>query len=172
MSDNDVEIIHRKNRLKEKVSVGGVSSGKGFIDPQHIKNAQKVIEDGGDAYQKEIEKTLHRLLATWAELQKMTSQDSGYKEKLDEIHRYTNHIKDIASTFSYNLMDYFAQSLRDFSDFIDVGLAAHVKIVQAHIDVMMVAFQKNIKDDGGVQAQELKKIVAQAITKYSQSEKA
>ena len=165
----EVQIIHRKNHLKEKVAEAGHGDAIGAIDPEAIKRAQAVIEDGGDAYKQEIEKTLNELNIAWTRLKSDAPETHTYNEHLNEIHRFTNHIKDIASTFSYTLMDYFACSLRDFSEHIDTQDSAHVKIVQAHIDVMTIVFHENIKDDGGPKAEELKMIVAQAIDKYKKA---
>lgn len=173
MSDqeNEVQIIHRKNRLKEKVvEAGAASDGPGFLDPEHIARAQAVIDEGAESYQEEIERTLKNLNTAWKALQ--SDQDVNtkiYQTKLSDIHRYTNHIKDLAATFGFELMDYFACSLRDFSEHIDTRVPAHVRIVNAHIDVMMVVYHENMKDDGGPKAAELKEIVAQAIEKFSKS---
>ncbi len=168
--DNDVQVIHRKNRLKEKVSVAGPNSGPGFLDPEHIKNAQKVIDEGADSYKEEIERTLKNLNTAWKALQSDEDIHSkSYQTKLNDIHRFTNHIKDLAATFKYELMDYFACSLRDFSEYIDTRSQEHIRIVDAHINVMMVVFHENIKDEGGEKAEELKAIVAKAIQKFSKS---
>ncbi len=159
-----VEVIHRINRIKKKVAPDGNMGAPGFINPDHIKNAQGIIDDGEDTYKKEIASALKQLSTEWAKAK--TSPDTS-KEVTKEIYRLANYIKDMASTYEYELMDYFGHSLRKFSDQIDVQNKAHQTIVQAHIDVMGVAYSQNIKGQGGEMAKELKLIVGKAIAKYS-----
>ena len=170
-TNNDVQIIHRKNRLKEKVIEAGTANGEngeGFFDPKMIANAQAVIDNGTQSYLQEIERTLKNLNIAWKALQNDDDVNAkSYQTKLNDIHRFTNHIKDLAATFGFELMDYFACSLRDFSEYIDTRVDAHIRIVDAHIQVMTIVFHEQIKDDGGPKAAE--QIVAQAIQKFSKS---
>ncbi|GJL84927.1 MAG: hypothetical protein DHS20C02_07020 [Micavibrio sp.] len=156
-----VEIIHRINRIKKKVAPGGNIEAPGFINPEHIKNAQSVVEKSEDTYKEAIASTLEKLREEW---EAVKTSKSG--KNTDEIHRLSNHIMDMASTYKYELMDYFGHSLRDISAKIDVKNKAHQTIVQAHIDVMLVAYAQNIKGQGGATAKELKLILAKAIDKH------
>ncbi|MCD8526348.1 MAG: hypothetical protein LRY76_07015 [Alphaproteobacteria bacterium] len=163
--DKGVEIIHRRNRLKEKVIEAGQSgSGPGFIDPEAIRRAQNVIDNGQDTFMTELKRSLNELTAIWENLK--TSQSQSV-EKIKDIHRIANHIKDMAATFKNALMDDFGTSLRDFSDRIDITKPEHITIAQAHIDVMWIAFTKDIKDIDAREAVELKRVLEQAIQKYS-----
>jgi hypothetical protein len=98
----------------------------------------------------------YELLARW----------ESRKQAMEKIYHTANHLKDLASTFSYELMQHFALSLRDFTESIDVNKKEHHIIVQAHRDVMWVVYHENIKDHGGPKAEELKQIVAKAIEKF------
>lgn len=167
---NRVEIIHRRNKLKEKVvaaTIDASGTGGGFIDPEAIKRAQAVIDDGQDTFILELKKSLETLTETWGELKKSGQND---KDAINEIHRLSNHIKDMAGTFSNPLMDDFGGSLRDFSDQIDVSKPEHITIVQAHIDVMWIAFTRDIRDIDAQEAVQLKAVLQQAIEKYSSAE--
>lgn len=161
-----VEIIHRKNRLKEKVIEAGsmAGAGSGFIDPEAIMRAQEVIDGGQDTFMDELKRSLEALVSIWTSLKKGGVNDA---DKIEEIHRLSNHIKDMAGTFGNGLMDDFGQSLRDFSDSIDITKKAHITIVQAHIDVMMIAFTQDIRDIDTREAVELKSVLEQAIHKYA-----
>lgn len=162
-----VEIIHRKNRLKEKViEAGQASPSSGFIDPASIKRAQQVIDNGQGIFMEELKKSLDALIILWSNHKKSGKNDP---EKNEEIHRLSNHIKDMAATFGNELMNGFGQSLRDFSDCIDITQKVHITIVQAHIDVMMIAFTRDIRDIKTPEAIELKAVVEQAIQKYASS---
>ena len=163
MSDDPhIKIIHRKNRLKEKVAGSADAQEEGFIEPELIANAQAVIDESGDLYKKELAETLHKLISSWTELKQ--TLDNKYRR---ELNRYANHIQDIAGTYQYDIMAYFGRSLCEFCDKLDVDKLAHQTIVQAHIDVITIAFQKDLKRDDTPQAQDLKDMVSRAISKHA-----
>lgn len=169
MSDSEenaekVEIFHRVNRLKLKTGAG-LHDGPGFIDTHAIKRAQGVIEKKETLYTKIVEESLERLDEAWKNF-KDAEGDESRKQAMEKIYHTANHLKDLASTFSYELMQHFALSLRDFTESIDVDKKEHHIIVQAHRDVMWVVYHENIKDHGGPKAEELKQIVAKAIEKF------
>lgn len=160
-----VEIIHRRNHLKEKVVEDSAGLSKnGFIDPDAIRRAQAVIDNSQDKFTTELQSSLEDLTTIWVSLKKDGVNDP---DMIEEIHRLSNHIKDMAATFGNGLMDDFGKSLRDFADHLDITNKAHVTIVQAHIDVMWVAFKRDIRDINDQEAVELKKVLAQAIEKHA-----
>lgn len=161
-----IKIQHRLNRLKLKAGVPIDDKQHGYIDPKAIKNAQAAIDQGEDSYVSEVEEVLVRVDSSWEDLKK--EKDSKKIKKLtSELYNYANNVKDMAETFEYKLMGSFGQSLRDFCEKIDVSKEEHITIVQAHIDVMWIAFKHNIKDEGGDQAKELQAMLEQAIQKHS-----
>lgn len=161
-----VEIFHRINRLKLKAGVDLDDERMGFIDPAAIKRAQAAIDSKQDDYTQELEEILVKLESEWDDLKKETT-DKKKKVIVNKIYNYANNIKDLADTYGYKLMDHFSKSLRDFCEKLDPGSPIHQTIVQAHIDVMWIVYHDNIKDEGGPKANELKKVVAKAIEKYS-----
>lgn len=162
MSDeSQIKIIHRKNRLKEKIAGPDGDKADGFIAPELIKNAQAVIDESGELYKKELAETLHKLIASWNKLK--DSSDNAHRR---ELNRYANHIKDIAGTYQYDIMVHFGRSLCEFSDKLAVEKQEHQTIIQAHIDVITIAFQKDLKDADTPQAKELKDMVSRAINKH------
>ncbi|MBI4030832.1 MAG: hypothetical protein HY370_04090, partial [Proteobacteria bacterium] len=163
-SSKRVKIMHRINRLKKKAGVDTDDARLGFIDPKAVKRAQESIDVQAVRYSGEVETALKNLDDTWRKLKE--EKDATTAAALSkQLYNYANNIKDMAETFGYSLMDHFGKSLRDFSKNLNVANKAHHVIVQAHIDVMWVAFNENIKDQGGVKAEELKLIVAKAIEK-------
>lgn len=170
MSESDpkneaVEIYHRINRLKLKTGAG-LHDGPGFIDPHAIVRADTVIQKKQSLYPKMVEESLNRLEEAWVQF-KAAEGNKQRRDAIERIYHSSNHIKDLASTFSYELMQHFALSLREFAERIDPDRKEHQVIVQAHLDVMRIVYQENIKDHGGAKAEELKLIVAKAIEKYS-----
>lgn len=162
----EVEVFHRVNKLKLKAGAASVHDGPGHLDPKAIKKAQTVIEKRQALYMSEVEKELLTLTGAW-EASKKAGTKEGAVKPLDKLYHCANHVKDLAATFDYQLMQHFAQSLREFAKKIDITNKAHHIIVHAHTDVMWVVLRENIKDHGGPKAEELKKIVAMAIEKYS-----
>lgn len=166
----EVVIINRKNRLKEKVvkDTANASMGaKGTLDKEAIKRAQKVIDDGQDSYKQELKDNLQNLVICWTNIKNLDKDDPEIISSKKDFHRLANHIADVAGTFGFDLMAYFGKSLRDFNDNLRVDDKNHLIIVQAHIDVMLVAFQQNLKSADTPEAKELIKTVSQAIQKYS-----
>ncbi len=163
---DEVEIVHRINRLKNKVCDPANQHKSGCINPADIKRAEAVIETSHSDYRMALSKALDDLEKAWAKTGQAVSEEE-IESLLNKLHRFSNFIKDIASTYGYELMSYFGQSLRDMTYRIDIHNKAHRTIVHAHIDVMRVALHKNISSDKGAFAQELRQALEKAISKYS-----
>ena len=161
-----VKIFHRINKLKLKAGAAPSDKRAGFIDQRAIDKAQAAIDSKEDSYSSEIEAVIVRVDSSWEDL-KNEKDIKKHKKLTSALYNYANNVKDIAETFKYELMGHFGKSLRDFCEKLDVSKDEHHVIVQAHIDVMWIAFQQNIKDHGGPVAEELKAIVAKAIEQHS-----
>lgn len=162
-SNGRVEKFHRINHLKLKAGIPVEDETHGYISPQKVKQAQSTINDQEKDYKYEVESVLRQISQVWGELQ----DDPNNAEILDYLYNFTNNAKDIAETFDYSLMAHFAHSLRDFCEHFDVNKKEHYTIVQAHIDVMWITFNEDIRGDDSEQAQELKSSIAEAIRIYS-----
>ncbi len=162
-NENEVEIYHRVNKLKLKAGAG-LHDGDGFIDLHSIKRAQAVIDRKETLYMNEVEDVLKKLRVAWEKMQ--SDDEETIMHGKEELYHYANHVKDLATTYNYQLMGHFGSSLRQFSEKIDVENKMHFVIVQAHLDVMFIVYKEHIKDEGGDKAVELKSIVAAAIKKY------
>jgi len=162
-NDDEVEVYHRVNKLKLKAGAN-LHDGEGFIDTKAVERAQTVIDRKETLYKNEVEEVLKKLDEAWAKIK--TGDAEQIEHGTEELYHYANHIKDLATTYDYKLMSHFGSSLREFAGKIDPSKKAHLTLVQAHLDVMMIAYKANIKDDGGEQAMELKQIVGAAIKKH------
>lgn len=170
-SDNaqKVEIFHRVNKLKKKTGASPNAAG-GYIDDRAVARAQQVVKTMEKDYKVEVLRVLQEMDEAWGFVQSAITPDEIAKGHQNLYHS-ANHVKDLASMYGYDLMQHFARSLRDFAEKIDVDKPKHRVIVQAHVDVMWVTYNKDIKGQGGAAADELKEIVAQAIEQnFSQSE--
>ncbi|MEM6781422.1 MAG: hypothetical protein AAF569_06120 [Pseudomonadota bacterium] len=165
--DPKVEVYNRINKLKLKAGAG-LNDGPGKLDQNSIDRANSVVTTMASLYPTEIRSMLMGLEKEWLELKDM-DPDSEKKSKLvEKMSNTANQIKDLGTTFGYNLMGHFGESLRDFILKTDLEMKEHLTIVQAHIDVMAVTFRENLKDDdGGPVAEELKQVVATAIEKFA-----
>ncbi len=164
--EEDVEIYNRVNRLKVKAG-GEEDGGPGKFDQSVIDNANTVITKMASLYPKEIENVLKALDKEWDQL-KATDDEAEKKRLVERLSNTANQIKDLAGTFSYTLMEYFGDSLCTYILETSLDKEEQFIIVQAHVDVMGVAFREGLKDDdGGAVAEELKATVQKAIEKYN-----
>lgn len=161
----EVEVVHKLNRLKIKAG-GGLTDGPGKLDSGSVERANTVVQNMSSLYPREIKNMLAALDKEWEAIK--TSEDKDRAKKVKKMSNTANQVKDLAGTFGYTLMEYFGASLRDYILKTDLSLKEQYTIVQAHIDVMGVAYRENLKnDDGGALGEELKKMVSTAIEKYS-----
>ena len=167
MSDerSGVKVFHRKNTLKMKAG-GGAGDGPGFLDPNRVARGQFAIDEQEENYANEAEIVLLKIDSAWEDL-KDSETPEDEKRNLSNLYNYANNLKDIAKTFDYDLMSYFGNSLCDFCDQIDIRKEEHHVIVKAHIDVMWAAYKTNLKEEFGEEAEQLKKMLDQAISKHS-----
>lgn len=161
--DAKVKLIHRKNRLKEKV--GGHDGVSGHIDAKAVKRGQLAIDEEEENYANEVEILLMKIESAWDDLLE-AKDEKTIKTVKSTFYNYVNNLKDIAVTFSYDLMGYFALSLRNFSESVNLENEAHHIIVKAHVDVMWVAYKQGLKEGDSKAAEELKKVLKDAIVKY------
>lgn len=164
-SDQDIEIFHRVNKLKSKAGVPESGGAVGVISSEKINKAQGIINQKELEYPVEVQEILKKLQSNWQAYLK--ADDEGRKDFLEKIYNYSNNIKDLTSMYKHDLMSHFSLSLRDFCEKIDINKKEHQIIVQAHIDVMLVTFQEQLRSDKTEKAEELKNIVGVAIKKYS-----
>ena len=165
-SKKDIEIFHRINKLKAKAGLDTGNTTMGVIGIERIQRAQGQINEKEQEYPVEVQEILAKLQLTWEEFQDSKNEDDRPKF-LDKIYNYSNNIKDLTAMYQHDLMTHFSLSLRDFCEKIDLGKQEHHIIVQAHLDVMWVTYEEKLRSDNTDKAEELKKIVAVAIQKYS-----
>lgn len=165
-ADEQVEVFHRVNKLKIRAGLSATDDSVFRIEKERIERAEAVVESKASLYPVEVKNVLKALDKAWTEA-KAAGKPEKARPQLEKLFHKANQIKDLASTFNYVLMQHFGSSLRDFVEKLDIENPNHLVIVQAHIDVMWMVLNENIKDEGGAKAAELKAIVARAIEKYS-----
>ncbi len=158
-----IEIINVQNSLKKRaVGIHRKESDQGFIDPELIEAAEKEITKSCSTCQDIIYKNYQELIIVWKGLR--ASQTSmTKKEAFEKLFLIAHEIKDISSICGYDLIAYFAESLRDFINKTDLTDKAQTIIIQAHIDAIQALQDLNIKTDDGGKTNELKNMVQKAI---------
>ena len=165
-NNEEIKIYHRVNKLKRKAGADPNDNRPGFIDINAVQRAQKTIDESENLYKAEVKTVLDDIDAVWNDL-KDEKNYSNFEKGVETLYNHAHNAKDIAETYKYDLMSFFANSLRDFCKKIDVKNKAHHTIVKAHMDVMAVAYKSNLKDQTTPAAEELKRVLAVAIQKYS-----
>lgn len=164
-NNGQVEVFHRINKLKAKAGLAPHDNAQGVINPEKVKTAQDIIDKKEEEYPNEVKDILTKLSASWSDYK--DALDDERTELLEKIYNYSNNIKDLTSMYKHDLMSHFGLSLRDFCEKIDLHKQEHHVIVQSHIDVMWVTYEEKLRSDKSEKAEELKKVVALAIEKYS-----
>lgn len=154
------------NRLKERLGERFREQPEGFLAPEALEEADKAITALCADCPAEIAKNLDMLTAQWSQMRDMPA---GAERKIisDQMFLTAHEIKDVGSICGYDLIAYFAESLRDYVEKTDLNMKAQQVIIQAHLDAMVTVHRADVKKDAGPQAEELKRMVRKAIEKYS-----
>ena len=153
------------NKLRLKLGIETRLPTSGHLDPRNIAEADKLIAALCADCLPTIGKHLQQLDKFWGEMKDMPESDRR-DELSQQIFTVAHEIKDISSMCGYELIAFFAESLRDYIDLAEPSLKAQRIIVQAHIDAMSTTHKQGLKSDGGPIADELKNMVKIAVEKY------
>lgn len=161
-----VEIFKLANKLKERLGRQYKDHPEGQLAPEAIKEADKLIEALCAGCPQTISKHLDSLTAYWNKMREI--KDTNQKQDISaQVFTLAHEIKDVSSMCGYELIAYFAESLRDYIGKADLHIEAQIVIVQAHLDAMQVVHRQGVKKDAGPEAEELKNVVRKAIAQYS-----
>jgi len=163
--EGKIKMFKFPNILKARMGVRFKDQKEGFIAPEAIAEADKIITRLCVDCPTTIEKHLTTLSNIWSKMRDMF--DTPERAELSrEVFTLAHEIKDVGAMCGFGLTSYFAESLRDYIGHTALNLQAQVVIIQAHLDAMQMAQRQNIKDVDAPEAEELKKMVRKAIDKY------
>lgn len=168
MSDQGikVEVFRLANSLKEKLGMRAKKDEPGFIAPEAIEEADQLIAELCKECPTTLAGYLDEISVLWKEMRELPA--SAEREiRARQIFTLAHEIKDVGSMCGFALAAYFAESLRDYIERTELSLEAQRVIIQAHVDAISVVIKMGLKEDGGAQAEELKKMVRVAVLKYS-----
>lgn len=161
-----VEIYKLVNHLKNRMGVRYKDQETGFLSPESIAEADRLIGDLCTQCPAVIGKNLETLSVLWLQMREI--KESPEREEIaQQIFTLAHEIKDMGTLCGYDVISHFAESLRDYIGRTDLNLKAQVVIIQAHMDAMQIINRQGVKKEAGPEAEELKKMVRMAIDKYS-----
>lgn len=160
-----IEIYKLANRLKARMGARFQKQETGFLAEDAIEEANKLITALCAICPEVTGKHLDHLDNLWSEMKDMSASQQR-TDTAQKIFTLAHEIKDMSGLCGFELLAYFAESLRDYIGRTDLNLKAQVVIIQAHIDAMQIVHKQGVKKDAGPQADELKKMVKMAIDKY------
>jgi hypothetical protein len=164
-NDLKVEIYKLANRLKERLGSRYKDQEEGFIAPEAIEEADKLISNLCVNCPKTISGHLDTLGQLWDRMRALPQSDERAALS-GEIFTLAHEIKDVGAMCGYDLLSYFAESLRDYIGRTELNIEAQMIIIQTHIDTMQMVHRRGIKKDESTEAEELKRLVRHAIEKY------
>lgn len=161
-----VEVFRIANSLKDKLGLRVKPQEEGFIAPEAIVEADRLIAELCKECPVTLAGFMEEIGELWKEMRELPA--SAEREiRARQIFTLAHEIKDVGQMCGFTLAAYFAESLRDYIERTELSLEAQRVIIQAHVDAINVVIKMNLKEDGGTQAEELKKMVRVAVLKYS-----
>ena len=160
-----VEMYKLANHLKGMMGSRFQEQKEGFLAPEVIEEADKLIASMCVDCPARITAHLEKLSVLWGVMKGMANSPERDETAL-QIFTLSHEIKDMGAMCGYDLIAYFAESLRDYIGRTDLNLKAQVVIIQAHVDAMQIVHRQGYKAEAGPEAEELKQMVKMAIDKY------
>lgn len=157
-----VEIIHRPNKLRDKV--GGSADGKpGRIDPASLERAYTHVSRMSDAHKVQTKIDLGDLQAAY----RQAIEDPANREvHLRRLFKISDAILTLGKTFGYDMLSEFAHHMNSFILSLDQPSAAQLQVVALHIEAMNALVRDEIKGDGGELGRALSQSLALARAKH------
>ncbi len=165
MSDDGrpkVKIVHRKNRLQDKV--GGRTGAAGEIDPKLIAAAQSAVQRLMPDYDTQAARELAAIQAAVVEANASTGKTRLLAVK--RIEALTNEMRGAGETFGYPLLSKFGRSCCSFVQGLTEVNDAQMTVIAAHVDAMAAVVTHKIQGDGGAIGRELAIALKKAIDKF------
>jgi chemotaxis protein histidine kinase CheA len=166
-NNTDVEIIEVKSSIRQRaIGIHGREGDEGFIPDELIEEANKEVEKLCANCTDVMNVNLVKLSDLWSRMRDLPAGDERSKLSQD-LFFLAHEIKDVSAMCGYDLISYFAESLRDYINKAELSMKAQRVIVQAHLDAITVAHHRNLKTDEGTATAEIKSMVKKAIEQYS-----
>ena len=165
---NKVEMYNVPDKLKGKLGLRAAEfkDEPGYIDPELIKEADSLIDELREECPEKMAGILDEVVKLWDTMKDMPRSDERNNIS-QEIYILSHEIKDLGALCGHDLAAFFAESLRDYITKTELKIEAQRVIIQAHVDALKVVLLKELKENEGAAAEELKTVVKMAIEKFS-----
>ena len=161
-----VEVYKIARYLRAKMGVRFKDQEAGYIAPEAVAEADQHIIHLCETSHEKITELLNGLAELWSAMKDM--KDTPARAQISEqVFTQAHEIKDVGAMCGYDLIAYFAESLRDYIGQTKLSVDAQRVIIQAHMDAMQAVHRQGFKKEAGPEAEQLKKMVKVAIEKYS-----
>ena len=158
----EVIIVHPINRVKEKIRPK--QNINISFSNENINAAQNILEKSHDLKDKELDLIIQNLLSLWS---KIIAKPSKENHCFTMFFIYLNRLDDISAIFKVDVLYDFIQSLKEFLEHANIENNSHQVIIQAHMDVINLAYQHKIESKDDEDAKNLKKMLLIAIEQNS-----
>ncbi len=161
-----VWLFRLKNRLKEKLTGGVVSTEEGEIDAKLLELAREQIANMEEDYADWVEESIVALIKAH---RRASADPEGAAEDMRRINEIAHELRGQGGLFGYPLMTEFGRSLYEVTRSDTPPSPQLLEIIKAHIDGIRAVMGQRIKGDGGALGKELMKSLEAAKRKYGGS---
>ena len=163
-----VQIYNRINRLREKAGGSRHEGGNGQLDRRVLDKAQSAINKYAPEYPDNVERDLDILNAVTQELMEVPEeQQAGVLKRLSKV---ANDVQSLGTTFGYDLITAFGQSLCRYTDSMQSANSNQMVMIRAHVDTISIVLHRKIKGDGGEEGRLLASELKKALEKHGGEE--
>jgi hypothetical protein len=160
--DAEPAIYTPRNRLKDKVTLNGKITGRGF-DADLLARAEANVTALTDRLQQEAVLDIARLEDVRTKLDR---QPSGRNEQYFELEKIAHDITGYGSTIGFDLLTRYGRSLSLFLRKTEIGGTIKLQVACAHIDSMILVYRTPIKGQGGEDGETLTAMLNLTIAKF------
>jgi hypothetical protein len=151
MADEDrSELINVPNLLQAKVTIGG----PGAVSPEVLEQAELMIANMTGNYLEWVRRDLVALRLAFENLKTGTG---NAREKLDDIFRIVHDMRGQGGSFGYKLITVIGNQLCHLIGGLDDADPPEIEAIGLHIEAMHLVIARNIRDDGGPEAERMLK---------------
>ncbi len=154
-----VRIIKANYLLQAKI-------GTGDIDPNIIKQCQKILDDNDIDFSPLAREFLDNLKNT---IQKTKTGEISQNDAIDNMTQSIMQLKANAPIFHYKLVGNLAKVMMGFLESLDIIDDDAIEIVEAHYLTLNTIIEKKMRGDGGEYGEKLKRELIGACERYHNS---
>lgn len=140
-----MQLQTRQDYIKRSESLKKIlfPNGEGdiyFLDVNHKKDSPQIIQH------KEIDMSVSSVVQAWSELKKDYINCAGNEENLAlKFQLQIRHLYELSAILSREIIHDFVASLKTYMIHADIHKKHHRDAIQAHVDLIFLAFKRDLK---------------------------